>query len=433
MNHLRNGYIAKFFKDFYFIPAIFITSILCTLAIGSEGFGLFDIIGKGNFAYYLISAGGYFLILYVIYALAECKNKKLSVLDPANFAILLTSVIYVLFVVFVSKSSKPLKFIIPGALFVLMIFITTMRNIFFNPYDDKGTVYYTKHSVNGYYHTLLKNHSFFAIFLFALCITCLAFLIITKGYTLKLTSSKMLIPLIAVGIFTSLLIFTSISKKISVLDASILGATISLPPVLAQILFLSPTAESKKLYLIYFAVLALVFVILTVLRYVFFDNSKISKTSTINFSDNGFVDYLKKISHKYGIGNVFTISFAAAIVLYLMLTFADVTTLYTIKDNVLYVKDFSILPAIIVNLLFIGSMLMGVVLTLANIKAIKVTFADVMMLINLIFSIVAAGIFALQKTFDWRIYSLAVLFIYSLLMTIFRIIRFSLNKIDKTL
>ena len=73
---------------------------------------------------------------------------------------------------------------------------------------------------------------------------------------------------------------------------------------------------------------------------------------------------------------------------------------------------------------------MGAVLTLSNLKAVKVTFADVMMLINLIFSIVAGGVFALQKTFDWRIYSLCALFVYSLLMTIIRIARSSANKID---
>ena len=97
--------MAKFFKDFYFIPALFITGILCTLFIGAEGFGLFNEINKGTLAYYHICASSYFFIIYFIYALAECKNKNFSVLDPANFAIMLTSIIFVLFVVFVFVAS----------------------------------------------------------------------------------------------------------------------------------------------------------------------------------------------------------------------------------------------------------------------------------------------------------------------------------------
>ncbi len=431
MNHLRNGYMAKFFKDFYFIPSLFITGVLCTLFIGLEGFGLTAEMAKGNLGYFFLSASSYFFVIYFIYALAECKNKKFSVLDPANFAVMLTSVIFVIFVAFIFKTITPLKIIIPSVIFILMLFVTVMRKVFFNPYDEKGgTVYFTKHSINAYYHTLLKKHSFFAIYLFALGITCLAFLILTRGYTLNLTSSKMIIPYVVLGIFLTILIFTSISKKISVLDASLLGATLSLPPVLAIIFFLSPSIAIRNTYLIYFAVVALVIAILTVLRFIFFDISKIGKTTAQSFSDIGIVDYFKKISAKYGIGNVFTISFAAAIILYLMLTFADVTTLYTFIDGVLYVKNITILPTLIVNLLFIGSIFMGAVLTLSNLKAVKVTFADVMMLVNLIFSIVAGGIFALQKIFDWRIYSLGALFVYSLLMTIIRIARSSANKID---
>ena len=431
MNHLRNGYMAKFFKDFYFIPALFITAILCTLSIGLEGFGLFSEINKGTLAYYHICASSYFFIIYFIYALAECKNKNFSVLDPANFAIMLTSIIFVLFVTLVSKTITPLKIIIPSAVFILILFVTVMRKVFFNPYDEKGgKVYFTKHSINAYYHTLLKKHSFFAIYLVALGITCLASLILIKGYTLNLASSKMITLYIVVGLFLAILIFTSISKKISVFDASLLGVTLSLPPVLAIIFFLSPSLAVRSTYLIYFAVVVLIIAILTVLRFIFFDISKIGKTTAQSFSDIGIVDYFKKISEKYGIGNVFTISFAAAIILYLMLTFADVSTLYKFIDGVLYVKDITILPALIVNLLFIGAIFMGAVLTLSNLKAVKVTFADVMMLVNLIFSIVAGGVFALQKTFDWRIYSLGVLFIYSLLMAIIRIARLSANKID---
>ncbi len=429
MNHLRNGYIAKFFKDLYFIPSLFITSILCTLFIGCEGFGIFDSLIKGNFSYYLISTAGFFTLIYITYSLAECKNKKLTVVDATNMAILITSIAYVLFVVLVTKKLSPLKFIIPGALFLIMIFVTVMRTVYFNPYDEKGKVYYTKHSVNAYYHTLTKNHSFFAIYLFALGITCLSYLIIKSGFTLNLKSSKIIIPLIVAGLFLSFLIFTSISKKISVVDAGLLGATLSLPPIFSQIIFLVTDSLKKDVYLSYWAIILGIVIILTLLRYIFFDISKIGKNTAEDFSDARIANYFKKVSHKYGIGIIVTVAFAAAVILFLMLTFADVTRFFKFEDGTLKIT-FNLLPAAIINLIFIGWILMGVVLTAVNLKALKITFADFLMLANLIFSIVASIVFALQKTIDWRIYLLSALFVFSLTMTIFRILRASPKKID---
>ncbi len=429
MNHVRNGYVAKFFKDLYFIPSLLITSILCTIFIGSEGFGVFDSLVKGGFTYYIMTTAGFFTLVYIVYALAESKNKKLNIVDPTNFAIMITAILYVLFVIFVSKKITLLKLVIPGALFLVMVFVTTMRTVYFNPYDEKGKIYYTKHSVNAYYHTLVKKHSFFGIYLFALAITCLAYLVIKSGFTLNLKSSRIILPLSVAGLFLSFLIFSSISKKISVIDAAILGMTLSLPPVLSQILFLTPNTILKDIYLSYWAIILGIVLILTLLRYVFFDISKIGKNSAEDFSDVRIINYFKKVSNKYGLGTVITVSFAAAVILLLMLTFADVRRFFMFDEGILKI-NFSIIPTLVVNLLFIGTCLLGVVLTVINIKSLKITFADFLMLTNLLFSIVALGVFALQKTFDWRIYSLGALFIYSLVMTIFRILNCCPKKID---
>ncbi len=428
MNHLRNSYIAKFFKNFHFIPALFISSVLATLFIGCEWFGVFDNLMKGNFAYYNICISAYFVLIYIVYALAECKNEKLSVVDPTNLAIMLASLIYVIYVLFISKTFTLIKLLVPGALFLVMLFVTVMRTAYFKPYEKKGKVYYTKNSINAYYHTLTKNHSFFAIFLFAVALSSLSYLVISSGFTVNFKSSKFILPIIVAGLFLSLLIFNSITKKISVLDAALLGATLSLLPILSQILFVAH-GTVKRIYLSYFAIALGTVIILTILRFIFFDISKIGKNSSENFSDVRIVNYFKKVSHKYGMGIIITVSFFSVIFFLFMINFADATKFIKVEDTIVLI-NYKLIPSCVINLLFIGTIIMGATLTATGIKSVKITFADFLMLTNLVFSIVASAIFALQKTFDWRIYCLGALFVYSFIMTWIRILKCCPKNID---
>ncbi len=429
MKYLRNGYIAKFFKDLYFIPALFIASILSTIFIACEGYGIFDNLVKGSFSHYLISTASFFTAIYLIYALAESKNKRLNIVDAMNFAIILSSIAYVLFVIFGSKKFSIIKFVIPGALIIIMVVVAVIRNVYFNPYDDKGKIYFTKNSINAYYHTLTKNHSFFGIYLFSVAITCIAYLVIRSGYTVNLSSSRIILPFVVLGLFLASLILNSISKKISLLDASVLGMTMSLPPILFQIIFLVPSTVKQEIYFSYWLIILGVVLILTLLRYIFFDISKIGKNTSQTFSENTLVNYFKRVSYKYGIGIIVTVAFASVVILFLMLTFADITKFFVFAEGQLRIT-FNLFPALIINLLFIGTILLGAFLSLVNLKAVKITFADFLMLTNLIFSVVASLVFILQKTYDWRIYSLGALFIYSLTITIIRIIKSSPKKID---
>ncbi len=428
MNHLRNGYVAKFFKNFYFIPVLFITSILSTLFIGCEGFGVFNILMKGNFAKYNIYVCAYFSLIYVTYAFAECKNQKLTVVDPANIAIMLTSLIYAFYVLFVSKTFTLIKLLVSGAFFLIMLFVTVMRTAYFTPYQKKGKVYYTKNSINAYYRTLTKNHTFFAIFLFTVAITCLSYLVISSGFTVNFKSSKVILPIIVAGIFLSLLTFNSISKKISVIDAALLGFTLSLLPILIQILFVA-VGTVKRIYLSYWTILLGTIVILTILRFIFFDISKIGKDTSESFSNVRIINYLKKVSHRYGWGIIITVSIFAVIFFLFTITFADATNFFKFEEGKLLIS-YKLIPSSIINLLFIGTLILGAILSASGLKAPKITFADFLMLTNLIFSIVASSIFALQKTFDWRIYSLGALFVYSLVMTLLRISKACPKNID---
>ena len=428
MNHLRNGYVAKFFKNFYFIPVLFITSILSTLFIGCERFGVFANLMTGKFAKYNIYACSYFSLIYITYAFAECKNQKLTVVDPTNIAIMLTSLIYAFYVLFISKTFTLIKLLVSGAFFIVILFVTVMRTVYFNPYEKKGKVYYTKNSINAYYRTLTKNHTFFAIFLFSIALTCLSYLVISSNFIVNFKSSKVILPIIVAGVFLSLLTFNSISKKISVLDAALLGVTLSLLPILTQILFVA-VGTLKRVYLSYWTILLGTTIILTILRFIFFDISKIGKDTSESFSNVRIINYIKKISHKYGWGIIITVSIFTVIFFLFTITFADVTNFFKMESGQLSIR-YGLIPSCIINLLFIGTLILGAILSASGLKATKITFADFLMLTNLIFSVVASSIFALQKTLDWRIYSLSILFAYSLIMALLRIIKVCPKNID---
>ena len=50
---------------------------------------IFNLLVNGSFAYFIASSSGFFGVIYLIYALAESKNKKLNIVDSTNFAIML--------------------------------------------------------------------------------------------------------------------------------------------------------------------------------------------------------------------------------------------------------------------------------------------------------------------------------------------------------
>ncbi len=429
MNHLRNGYLARYFKTFHFIPTLFIAGILCTIFIGAEVYHVFDKLSIDNFTYYLISFAGFFSVIYLIYALAECKRKKLTIADSANFAILITCIAYILYVALIAKTFSPLKLIVVGAFIIITGFTTVMRTVYFNPYDDKGKVYYTKHSINAYYHTLVKNYSFYGILLFSLGLSCLSHMIISSGYVINLNSPYVVAPIIVSGLFLSLLIINSISKKIGVLDAAILGLTLTIVPALLQILLLVSSPEKKDVYLIYWSIIVGIVLILTLLRYIFFDISKIGKNTSESFGNKPFVSYFKKVSQKYGLGIILTAAFVEISVYLLINKFAKISNFFNFENGELLIK-FNLFPCILVNLLFFGTVFISVILSISNLKAIKITFADFLTLSTLVFSLVLASLLFLTKAYNWKIYCLLAIAIYCVIITIFRIIRVCPKRID---
>lgn len=430
MNHIGNGYIVKFFKNFAFIPTLFVAGILTTLLILCEQYGIINTLTFNNYTYYIASVTGLFFILYILYAFSNAKKQTLSISDSVNFAIMLTCILYLIYIIFVLKRVSIARIVIPAVLFLIMLLVSLIRTIYYNPYEEKGVVYYTKHSINAYYHTLFKKYSFFGILMFALGLTCLSFLLLQTGYVFNLSSTKIVIPLILIGIVLALLIFNSISKKIGVLDASILSLTITLIPALLQILLLTPDAI-KKVYLIYWAIFCGITLILTSLRYIFFDISKIGKSTAENFEGIRLFSYFKKVSYKYGFGIVLTASFVAVAIFLLMLKFANINEFYKFNDSGKLLIHSNIIPSVIVNILFIGTIILGIALSFANLRASKITFGDFLMLVNLLFSLIASAMFIFEEMFNEKLYCLIAVFVCSFILTIFRITRVCPKSIEK--
>ncbi len=430
MNHIRNSYLAKYFKSFSFIPTLFIASITCTALVFLELFGIFDSMTLNNFTYYVTSTLAFFMLLYFVYSLARAKSPKLRLADSTNFAIMLTCVLYVIFSLFIMKKITLLRIVIPCGLFVITLFISTVRTVYFKPYENSGEVYYTKHSVNGYYHTLLKNYSFFGVLLFAIALTCIGHLIVSNGFIINFKSSSVIVPLVLAGLFFSLLIFTSISKKIGMLDFSILAMTIALIPTLTHILLLINNPQVKLTYLIYFVVCFGAVLIITILRYVFFDNSKIGKHTSQSFGDKKLSSFFKKLSHKYGITIIVTMALVETIYLVLLLRFADVNLYYKLIEDKVSINA-NLVPCLLANALFIGAIAISFILSVANVKATKITFGDFCLFTNIIFSILGAVYLLIKPIFDVRLYILCAILLISIIISIFRVVRVCPKDVDK--
>ncbi|MBQ7340331.1 MAG: hypothetical protein IJW43_05720 [Clostridia bacterium] len=435
MNSLRNGYLAKYFKSFSFIPTLFIASILSTVFILAERYGIISGFTNGNFPknfnLYTIITCCYYVLLYSIFALSTAKKKRLCSADYTNFAIILTCIAYVLYTLFVSKKITVLRIAIPSGIFAFMLLICSIRKVYFNPYEDNGTIYYTKNSINAYYHALFKNYSFFAILLFSIALTCLSYVILRTKTVINFSSSGIVIPIILAGVILSLLIYNSIAKMVGILDASVLSLTVTLIPTLLQILLLHKNSEVFDTYMIYWAVFVGIALILTLLRFIFFDISKIGKNTAEHFEGNRIIAYFKKVSSKYGLCSVLTTSFVATAIFILMLLFAN--PLYFIRPNDAggYSILFPIIPTMIINLVFVGAVGIGLIVSGSTLKAPKITFGDFMMLVNLIFSLASMGVFLLKNAIGIKFYALAFVFAYSLIMLIIRIPNACRKSIDE--
>lgn len=409
--------IKRFFKDFfeklYFIPTLFFTAIFLTILFANLEFGFLASL-KFNTLNYVVFFCLFYTLVFMVYILSNIRKKTLSVSDVLSFSIALTSIVYLIYVLFVLKNYNYLRIITFSVLLVASTMAIIFRAIKYQPFVKNNVIFYTKNSLNGYFHALNKHYAFFGILLFALTLSCISFILMRKPYAFPFESPYRVRYLILLGVIFLFLIFGASFRKVTLLDAGLISGFISAPTALAYILIVT-NGDTRTNFLTYFLIAIGVVCFVFIVRLLSFDISKIDKSSLVKHDDKKIRNYIGKYSRKFGF--FVTIALASATAL-LTIFFSDYWIISDYSFGGRY--TYTIIPVLLPIFTIFGTMVCGIILSITNFKARKITFGDFFTVFNIFFSL--AGMFVFDNTvFKYEFFVLLGLLFYSLTILVARI------------
>ena len=407
------SYFRDFFIKLYFIPALFFTAGFLTILFANLEFGFLRSLNY-NVLNYIVFFCFFYALILAVYVLSNIRKKTLSVSDCISFALGLTAMVYLFYVLVILKKYNIYRIIVFFALFVLSVISIVFRAIKYSPEIKTNTIFYTKNSLNGYFHALNKHYAFFGIILFAIVLSCISFIMMRKPYALPIDSPYRYRYLVLLGVIFLFLVFGASFKKVTLLDAGLVSGVISAPTALAYILIVAD-GDFRKNLLTYFLIAIGVVLFIFIVRFLSFDISKIDKSSLVKHDDKRIKNYIGKYSRKFGF--FVTIATASATAL-LTVFFSDywVISDYSFGGHYVY----TIVPVLIPIFTVYATMLVGLILSLTNFKSKKITFGDFFTVFNIFFAL--AGFLVFNNTvFKYEFFVLLGILFYSLTILVARI------------
>ena len=314
------------------------------------------------------------MVLSVLYLFFSTKKKHVSLADSLAFSYLFTGLFYALFLMVIAKDFNLYRLIFCGVLFVLGLVFSMVNGFSFAPDAKVKKIYYTSHSLSGYYSTLFKDFSFFGILLASFAFCCFAFLFNELNFIQSLQSKRFFF-VVFICLFPFIVYYsTSLSsKKIITFDAYLLSQIISMPVLILHTILIN---NSEKLKLITYIVGIVIIIISTIFRYCLFDTS-VPDFKTVNAnSDWDIVNYLKRLFSKFNpllmlaIGGLLTV--VSLLTLFRLTNYSRVVS---ITDGTL-IFTLKALPFFFVNLVVYGTLIACGIISLVNIKSTDITSGD---------------------------------------------------------
>ena len=375
MKNKKQSYFISIFKNGYVIPALFISTLSLTVLCFGYNQNAFDsIYANKNLFLFLTIAFGYFMLLSVLYMFFSTKKKHVSLADSLAFSYLFTGLFYALFLVVIAKDFNLYRLIFCGVLFLLGLIFSIVNGLSFAPDTKIKKIYYTSHSLSGYYSTLFKDFSFFGILLASFAFCCFAFLFNELNF-LQSLQSKRFFFVIFICLFPFVVYYsTSLSsKKIITFDAYLLTQIISMPVLILHTILIN---NAEKVKLITCIVGIVIIIMSTIFRYCLFDTS-VPDFKTVNAnSDWDIVNYLKRLFSKFNpllmlaIGGLLTV--VSLLTLFRLTNYSKVIS---ITDGTL-IFTLKALPFFFVNLVVYGTLIACGIISLVNIKSTDITSGD---------------------------------------------------------
>ncbi len=388
-------YLSYFIKKGLIVPALFFAVLFSfLLMVCSEYNVLSQIMALPEF-YYILGSILYFGVILFIYLFVSAKDRKATFGDSITVGLLLGSVIYALYLVFVLKTISVIRLSVCGALFLISLAYMIIAIARFNPYSERE-IFYTKNNLNAYYHVIFKKFGFLGIFFVALAITCFSYL--TTKIELQLPASKKALVIICLIIPIVYLLVKTTVKKINMFDATLFSATIALPPTFVLSVFSNPLkfyGGNFYVWVIAFLFVAFFFII----RLLSFDNSPITIKEYPVIKKCKVLDYFYKYSEKFSF--LFSLS-AGSLIALLTLVFSRFTST-NVFNSILNKEttNFLFLPTYYCVSLILGTFFVGSMLSVINVKAKKITFGDMFNVTCLFYSIFSfmLSIYVLNKIY----------------------------------
>lgn len=375
MKNKKPSYFMSIIKNGYVIPALFISTLsLTVLCFGYKQNAFNSILSNKNLFLFLTIAFGYFMVLSVLYLFFSTKKKHVSLADSLAFSYLFTGLFYALFLMVIAKDFNLYRLIFCGVLFVLGLVFSMVNGFSFAPDAKVKKIYYTSHSLSGYYSTLFKDFSFFGILLASFAFCCFAFLFNELNFIQSLQSKRFFF-VVFICLFPFIVYYsTSLSsKKIITFDAYLLSQIISMPVLILHTILIN---NSEKLKLIICIVGIVIIIISTIFRYCLFDTS-VTDFKTVNAnSDWEIVNYFKKLFSKFN--PLLMLAIGGLITVVSLLTLFRLTNISKVLsfENGMLVFSLKALPFFFVNLVVYGTLIACGIISLVNIKSTDITSGD---------------------------------------------------------
>ena len=368
-------YFFSIIKNGYIIIALFITTLSLTVLCYGYNQNAFELIksNKSLFLFLTISFT-YFTLLSVLYMFFSTKKKHLSLADSLAFSYLFTGLLYALFLIIIAKDFNIYRLIFCTVLIIIGFIFSLLYKLSFSLGVKVKKIYYTNHSLSGYYSTLFKDFSFFGILLASFAFCCFAFLFSEVNY-LQSLQDKRFFFVVFICLFPFIIYYsTSLSsKKITTFDAYLLAQFISMPVIILHAILINNAQPTKLIACIIGIVIIL---ISSIFRYCLFDLS-IPTFNTVNTnSDWKTLNYLKRLFSKYNpllmltIGGLITI--VSLLTLFRLSNFSKVVSF---NEGTL-IFSLKALPFFFVNLVIYGTLIAFGIISLVNIKSYDITSGD---------------------------------------------------------
>lgn len=381
----KPSFFGEFFKKCYFIPALFFLALYISILSLDYKYKIISSLKSYSLLLPMAIAFGYFGLFLVGNFIASIKKKQFLLSDAIALALLVGSVAYLFFITLYVKSFGLFRLLFFIAILFLLLVFIIFRIVFFSVESKKSVIYYTKNNINGYILTFTKKYSFLAVILASTVIYMLAFIMMDSTIRLFDQDDKTVLYAVLLGVFTLTFSIGSTFRRITLIDPALISSLISVPPMFLYASLLKDKELSVQ-YLIavgFFTILVLFFCFI---RYSSFNISVIDKSSSVKLSKCPVVNYFGAYIKKYSILlTVATASLLTLATLYIVKFIPIITNAFENSDSISY--PFFSLAYVIISVF--GTLFIGLILSLCNIKSSRITYGDFFTVLIMLFSLIA--------------------------------------------